>query len=200
MQFRLKYSAKCSCCQRAIQETDWVRKAKQFVYHLACFACDVCKRQLSTGEEFALVDHKLMCKLHYIEKLESPSTPGSNHVLPVILNSPSNESDLSSHSSTVRDSVVSEDEEDKAKRKANDKFGLSRSKRIRTSFTDEQLQILQANFDIDPNPDAAELERVSQLTGLSKRVTQVWFQNSRARQKKQGNYSRLMVSSPQGSA
>ena len=90
------------------------------------------------------------------------------------------------------------DEEDKAKRKANDKFGLSRSKRIRTSFTDEQLQILQANFDIDPNPDAAELERVSQLTGLSKRVTQVWFQNSRARQKKQGNYSRLMVSSPQG--
>ena len=107
-QFRMKYSVKCSCCQRAIQETDWVRKAKQHVYHLACFACEVCKRQLSTGEEFALIDHKLLCKLHYIEKLESPSTPGSNTVVPVVLNSSGNESDISSHGSSIRDSMMVE--------------------------------------------------------------------------------------------
>ena len=99
---------KCSCCQRAIQETDWVRKAKQHVYHLACFACEVCKRQLSTGEEFALIDHKLLCKLHYIEKLESPLLPGSNNVGPMILNSSGNDSDISSHSSTVRESLIQE--------------------------------------------------------------------------------------------
>jgi len=197
-QYRVKYAVNCSCCQRAIQETDWVRKAKQHVYHLACFACEVCKRQLSTGEEFALIDHKLLCKLHYIEKLESPLTPSSNNVGPMILNSSGNDSDISSHSSSVRDSLLPEEEEEKVKRKANDKFGISRSKRVRTSFTDEQLQILQANFEIDPNPDAAELERVSQLTGLSKRVTQVWFQNSRARQKKQGSFNRLVASSPSG--
>jgi len=55
---------------------------------------------------------------------------------------------------------------------------------VRTTFTEEQLQILQANFDVDSNPDGQDLERIAQITGLSKRVTQVWFQNSRARQKK----------------
>ena len=61
-----------------------------------------------------------------------------------------------------------------------------KAKRVRTTFTEEQLQILQANFKIDSNPDGQDLERIAQLTGLSKRVTQVWFQNSRARQKKYG--------------
>lgn len=44
--------------------------------------------------------------------------------------------------------------------------------------------MLQANFQIDSNPDGQDLERIASVTGLSKRVTQVWFQNSRARQKK----------------
>ena len=47
------------------------------------------------------------------------------------------------------------------------------------------MQVLQANFQLDSNPDGQDLERIAQITGLSKRVTQVWFQNSRARQKKQ---------------
>lgn len=69
-----------------------------------------------------------------------------------------------------------------------------KTKRVRTTFTEEQLQILQANFNIDSNPDGQDLERIAQLTGLSKRVTQVWFQNSRARQKKYG--TPLFSSSP----
>ncbi|KAK4473477.1 hypothetical protein MN116_002843 [Schistosoma mekongi] len=60
----------------------------------------------------------------------------------------------------------------------------SKSKRIRTSFTPDQLAILQANFDIEANPDGQELERIAGVAKLNKRVTQVWFQNARARKKK----------------
>lgn len=65
-----------------------------------------------------------------------------------------------------------------------DGYNKNKAKRVRTTFTEDQLQILQANFQIDSNPDGQDLERIASLTGLSKRVTQVWFQNSRARQKK----------------
>ena len=61
----------------------------------------------------------------------------------------------------------------------------NRNKRMRTSFNEEQVQVLQANFEIEPNPDSAELERIAADVQLPKRVTQVWFQNARARQKKQ---------------
>ena len=48
-----------------------------------------------------------------------------------------------------------------------------KSKRNRTTFTDEQIHILQANFQIDCNPDGQDLERIADISGLSKRVVQV---------------------------
>ncbi|KFD61756.1 hypothetical protein M514_26052 [Trichuris suis] len=134
-----QFGVKCDRCNQTIQSNHWVRRARQYVYHLACFACDTCQRQLSTGEEFALQDSRVLCKQHYMELLDGDG--GKMH-------------------------------------------HKQKTKRVRTTFTEEQLQILQANFQVDSNPDGQDLERIAQVTGLSKRVTQVWFQNSRARQKK----------------
>jgi hypothetical protein len=39
---------------------------------------------------------------------------------------------------------------------------------MRTAFNEEQLQILQANFEIDQNPDGQELEHMSQRIGIDK--------------------------------
>lgn len=68
------FGAKCAKCGRSVGAGDWVRRARERVYHLACFACDACSRQLSTGEQFALLDARLLCKAHYLDVVEGNNT------------------------------------------------------------------------------------------------------------------------------
>ncbi|KAF6036025.1 LHX9 [Bugula neritina] len=56
-----------------------------------------------------------------------------------------------------------------------------KQKRMRTSFKHHQLNVMKAYFTANHNPDAKDLKQLSQKTGLSKRVLQVWFQNARAK-------------------
>ncbi len=61
-----KFGTKCSSCGNGISPSEVVRRANDYVYHLQCFACLICHRQLNTGDEFYLIDdQKLVCKLDY---------------------------------------------------------------------------------------------------------------------------------------
>ena len=60
------FDTKCAGCNQPIPATQVIRRAHDNIYHLQCFYCFVCSRQLSTGEEFYLMDDKkLVCKIDY---------------------------------------------------------------------------------------------------------------------------------------
>ncbi|KAK7873610.1 hypothetical protein R5R35_009300 [Gryllus longicercus] len=64
--FFKRYGTKCAGCEQGIPPTQVVRRAQEHVYHLQCFACVICARQLNTGDEFYLMeDRKLVCKPDY---------------------------------------------------------------------------------------------------------------------------------------
>ncbi|XP_014280284.3 LIM/homeobox protein Lhx5 [Halyomorpha halys] len=65
--FFRRYGTKCGGCMQGISPSDLVRKARDKVFHLNCFTCMICRKQLSTGEElYVLDDNKFICKEDYI--------------------------------------------------------------------------------------------------------------------------------------
>ena len=59
---------------------------------------------------------------------------------------------------------------------------LERKKR--TVYTDKQLETLRDCYLKQPNPTSDDIEKIASNIGLTKRNVQVWFQNKRARDKK----------------
>ncbi|KAF1437275.1 LIM/homeobox protein Lhx1, partial [Aptenodytes patagonicus] len=50
------FGTKCAGCAQGISPSDLVRRARSKVFHLNCFTCMMCNKQLSTGEELYIID------------------------------------------------------------------------------------------------------------------------------------------------
>lgn len=75
-----RFGTKCAGCEQGIAPSQVVRRAQQNVYHLECFQCLICGRQLDTGDEFYLMeDRKLVCKPDY----ESAKNKGTSFFLSI---------------------------------------------------------------------------------------------------------------------
>ncbi|XP_076434654.1 uncharacterized protein LOC143274666 [Babylonia areolata] len=67
--FFRRFGTKCAGCTQGISPNDLVRRARNKVFHLKCFTCMVCHKQLTTGEELYILDEsKFICKDDYINK------------------------------------------------------------------------------------------------------------------------------------
>ncbi|KAL7980369.1 hypothetical protein Chor_014698 [Crotalus horridus] len=56
------FGTKCARCAGGFSSSDLVMRARGHVYHLECFRCAVCSRQLLPGDEFSLRDRELLCR------------------------------------------------------------------------------------------------------------------------------------------
>ncbi|XP_011503574.1 PREDICTED: LIM/homeobox protein Lhx5 isoform X2 [Ceratosolen solmsi marchali] len=76
--FFKRYGTKCGGCSQGINPSDLVRKARDKVFHLNCFTCLVCRKQMSTGEElYVLDDNTFICKDDY---LSGKTLPIGHHI------------------------------------------------------------------------------------------------------------------------
>ncbi|XP_020742656.1 insulin gene enhancer protein ISL-2 [Odocoileus virginianus] len=164
------FGIKCAKCQVGFSSSDLVMRARDSVYHIECFRCSVCSRQLLPGDEFSLREHELLCRADHGLLLEraaagSPRSPGP---LPsargLHLPDPG-----SGRQPSLRPHVHKQTE---------------KTTRVRTVLNEKQLHTLRTCYAANPRPDALMKEQLVEMTGLSPRVIRVWFQNKRCKDKK----------------
>ncbi|CAB4014775.1 LIM homeobox Lhx1, partial [Paramuricea clavata] len=168
--FYRRYGTKCSGCDEGILPTNLVRRAKGMVFHVECFCCSMCLKEIATGDELYHVGgNKFVCKEDYdlqqqdIENSESPEKT---------------ETESDEAPKDEDESVMDEDGE-------NGPNGKRRGPR--TTIKAKQLEILKAAFSATPKPTRHMREKLAQETGLSMRVIQVWFQNRRSKERRLNN-------------
>ncbi|KAL7984987.1 hypothetical protein Chor_003557, partial [Crotalus horridus] len=151
-------SSKCICNSCGLEIVDkYLLKVNDKCWHVRCLSCSVCRTSLGRHTSCYIKDKDIFCKLDYFS-----ATIGLLLSL------------ISGNGISVEGALLTEQDVNHPKP----------AKRARTSFTADQLQVMQAQFAQDNNPDAQTLQKLAERTGLSRRVIQVWFQNCRARHKK----------------
>ncbi|XP_077571955.1 LIM/homeobox protein Lhx2-like isoform X3 [Stigmatopora nigra] len=196
---------RCARCHLGISASEMVMRARDLVYHLNCFTCTTCSKMLTTGDHFGMKDNLVYCRLHFETLIQGDYQTHFNHA-DVVLNkglSPANTLGLSYFNGvgTVQkgrprkrkspgpgaelaayNAALSCNENDSESMDRDSQYSSSqKTKRMRTSFKHHQLRTMKSYFAINHNPDAKDLKQLAQKTGLTKRVLQVWFQNARAK-------------------
>ncbi|KAJ8882628.1 hypothetical protein PR048_014440 [Dryococelus australis] len=75
---RRLFGTKCDKCGLSFSKNDFVMRAKTKIYHIECFRCSACERQLIPGDEFALREDGLFCKEDH-EVLEKATNSENNN-------------------------------------------------------------------------------------------------------------------------
>ncbi|CAG0879887.1 unnamed protein product, partial [Cyprideis torosa] len=63
--FFKQFGTKCGSCGEGLSPKDFVRRARDKVFHVACFTCSVCHRQLATGDQLYVLGDRFVCREDY---------------------------------------------------------------------------------------------------------------------------------------
>lgn len=200
-----RYAVKrCTRCHQGITANELVMRAKDLVFHINCFTCASCNKTLTTGDQFGMQDDLIYCRTDYEIIFQGDYFSRMHPALPC-----PNNGHIPFYNGVG--TAVQKGRPRKRKNHVIDHDGCPpgmglghgdgpdrggdlmiqdggygsqpppRQKRVRTSFKHHQLRTMKSYFALNHNPDAKDLKQLAQKTGLSKRVLQVWFQNARAK-------------------
>ncbi|CAG9857756.1 unnamed protein product [Phyllotreta striolata] len=204
------FGTKCDKCGLSFSKSDFVMRAKSKIYHIECFRCRACARQLVPGDEFALRDGGVLyCKEDHdaMEKTTAATAaaaPTGAHLAPS--GESNNNTSLSNNnhnSNSTELGCMSDSGSESGSHKGGGGGGGGLRKsgaggvgsgggggsegkptRVRTVLNEKQLHTLRTCYAANPRPDALMKEQLVEMTGLSPRVIRVWFQNKRCKDKK----------------
>ncbi|XP_007546110.1 LIM/homeobox protein Lhx1-like [Poecilia latipinna] len=187
--FFRRFGTKCGGCSQGILPSDLVRRAKSKVFHLNCFTCMMCNKQLSTGEELYILDEfKFVCKEDY------QNNNGKDTILLSVTtcSDPSLSPDSQDPQDDGKDSEGGHASDKEACGNDNDEqSAVGKRRGPRTTIKAKQLETLKAAFAATPKPTRHIREQLSRETGLNMRVIQVWFQNRRSKERRMKQLSAL---------
>ncbi|XP_061902377.1 LIM/homeobox protein Lhx1-like isoform X2 [Entelurus aequoreus] len=183
-----RFGTKCGGCSQGILPSDLVRRAKSKVFHLNCFTCVMCNKQLSTGEELYILDEfKFVCKEDYNngkDTIHLSVTTCSETSLSPDSQDLQQEDGKDSEAGHLSDKDVCPNEND-------EQGAVGKRRGPRTTIKAKQLETLKAAFAATPKPTRHIREQLSRETGLNMRVIQVWFQNRRSKERRMKQLSAL---------
>ncbi|XP_044079390.1 LIM/homeobox protein Lhx1-like [Siniperca chuatsi] len=187
--FFRRFGTKCDGCAQGILPSDLVRRAKSKVFHLNCFTCVMCNKQLSTGEELYILDEfKFVCKEDY------QNNSGKDTILLSVTtcSDPSLSPDSQDPQDDGKDSETGHlSDKDVCNNENDEQSAVGKRRGPRTTIKAKQLETLKAAFAATPKPTRHIREQLSRETGLSMRVIQVWFQNRRSKERRMKQLSAL---------
>ncbi|XP_046859071.1 insulin gene enhancer protein ISL-1-like isoform X2 [Xenia sp. Carnegie-2017] len=168
------FGKKCAKCNQGFNKKDYVMRVKNKIFHVECFRCVACTKQLLRGDEFALREDGLFCKEDHIILENARESYTTEQHCAVTLNT-------GRPTYQVRHSVQHGKK-------------VEKTTRVRTVLNEKQLQTLRTCYAANPRPDAMMKEQLVEMTGLSPRVIRVWFQNKRCKDKKKSIQMKQQVS------
>ncbi|NXE72010.1 LHX5 protein, partial [Cochlearius cochlearius] len=173
--FFRRFGTKCAGCSQGISPSDLVRKARNKVFHLNCFTCMVCNKQLSTGEELYIIDeNKFVCKEDYLNSpsLKESSLNSDRSLSPDLQDPPPDDTKETDNStSSDKETTNNENEEQNS--------GTKRPP-PRTTIKAKQLETLKAPPPATPKPTRHIREQLAPPPGLNMRV----IQNRRSKERR----------------